>query len=189
MASTRRGRMTASKTSLALSVMILAVPVQCFSMITPNTLPEQVVQRQLKALQKSDMKTAFKLMSPTNQALTGPWKQFTDSISEEPFDPIVGHRRADVLMTVNNEQKYLVSCFVRVWPKFKKGEDESLMQMCKEYWWELSVQDEEAGPNEDCWMVDTIMPSFETAESFMDEWLKDDDEIDGPAFLDLDEFF
>jgi hypothetical protein len=187
MALPRRGRMTASKTNLALSVLTLAVPIQCFSMITPNTLPEQVVQQQLKALQTSDMETAFHLMSPTNQQLTGPWKQFASLMSDEPFGPIVGHRRADVLMTVNDEENFLVSCFVRVWPQVEKG-DES-MQMSKEYWWELSIQDKEAGPSEDCWMVDTIMPNFETAELFMDEWLEDDDELDGPAFLDLDEFF
>lgn len=167
---------------------MLVVPVQCFSLITPKTLPEQVVQRQLKALQTSDMKTAFLLMSPANRALTGPWKQFAGLMAEEPFDPIVGHRRGDVLMTVNDEENDQVSCFVRVWPEVEKGDDET-MQLCKEYWWELSLQDKEAGPNEDCWMVDTIMPNFETAELFMDEWLQDDDELDGPSFLDMDEFF
>ena len=168
--------------------MILAVPVQCLSMITPNTLPEQVVQMHLKALQTSDMKAAFLLMSPDNRALTGPWKQFASLLSEEPFDPIVGHRRADVLMTVNNDELELVSCFVRVWPKVEKG-DVEIMGMCKEYWWELSIQDKEAGPNEDCWMVDTIMPNFETAELFMDDFMQDDDELDGETFLDMDEFF
>jgi hypothetical protein len=157
-------------------------------MLTPNTLPERVVQLQLKALQISDMKTAFHLMSPTNQALTGPWIQFANLITEEPFDHIVGHRQADVLMTVNDDINDLVSCFVRIWPKVKKGDDES-MQICKEYWWELSLQGKEAGPNEDCWMVDTVMPNFETAELFMDEWLQDDDELDGPTFLDMDELF
>ena len=179
--------MTASKISLALSAIILAVPVQCFSMLTTNTLPEQVVHMHLKALQASDMKTAFLLMSPDNRALTGPWKQFASLMSEEPFDHIVGHRRSDVLMVVNNDELELVSCFVRVWPKVEKGDDER-MQICREYWWELSIQDKEAGPDEDCWMVDTIMPNFETADMYMDELFMDDDELDGPTFLDMDDF-
>jgi hypothetical protein len=111
-------------------------------------------------LKRSDFKSAFQLSSP-ELIQECPWLSFVDMISEPPFEPIVGHSKADVLMTVHHHPKQeesVISCLVRIVPsqKERKKSRISQQQPCLQYWWEVSKQYQEDGPFDGCWMIDSI---------------------------------
>jgi hypothetical protein len=148
--------------------------------LSPRTLPEHVVQAHLLAIQQSDFKSAFELCSP-GLIEECPWSSFTDMISEPPFRPIVGHVKADVLMTIHDKGQESLLCFlVRVVPS-KKVQRESIFktqQPCLHYWWEISIQYHD-GPLDGCWMIDSILPDFEDMEfDPLDLEMQEDDDGD-----------
>mmetsp|Transcript_13115 Transcript_13115/g.18569 ORF Transcript_13115/g.18569 Transcript_13115/m.18569 type:complete len:208 (+) Transcript_13115:295-918(+) len=177
-----------------LVMMISAAFVDGFS-VSPNFLPEEVVQAQLKALQQSDIDCSYKFFSPAAQEDFGQPEDFGQLLSLTPFDPILGHVKADVLLTTTStssstsdiifdDDEDTCCCLVRIVPKDKYRKKRRIP--CLEYWWELSLQ-EENGPFDGCWMIESIMPDFEDIElTDLDlvDMLADGDEND-----DIEDFF
>lgn len=173
MPETRRRRVRSRATTSGHTIILIMTVIQAVwqwtiaqgLVLSPRTLPEHVVQAHLQALKQSDLQSAFELCS---FALIEecPWASFVDMISKPPFDPIVGHVKADVLMTVHDKEESLICCLVRVVSSEKKGKRTSLIQTqppCLHYWWEMSKQVQE-GPLDGCWMIDSILPDFEDME-------------------------
>jgi hypothetical protein len=161
-------------------VMIQATCLLTFAqglVLSPNTLPEHVVQAHLQALKRSDFKTAFQLSSP-ELIDECPWPSFVGMISEPPFKPIVGHSKADVLMTIQHKEDSVICCLVRIVPS-KKGKEKSriIQQPCLQYWWELSKQYQD-GPFDGCWMIDSILPDFEDMEFDVQDLVVEEDDDD-----------
>jgi hypothetical protein len=171
-----------------------SIIVDAFS-VSPTYLPEEIVQAQLKALQQSDVDWSFKFFSPGAQQDFGSSEDFGQLLGLAPFDPILGHVKADVLLTtaspasstidiVFGDDAVTCCCLVRIVPSDKIRKKRRIP--CLEYWWELSLG-EETGPLDGCWMVESIMPDFEDME------LTDLDFVDmladGEEFDDMDEFF
>lgn len=153
------------------------------------SIPEDVVQMQLQALQEHDIKKAFALNSPENQAVTGPPTQFEQLLLEKPFTPIIGHDDGQVLMTISqhdgNEQCY-VSCLVRIIPgrnaRQKSSDDNdddhdevdhdsndendnNMYQDPVLYWWEVSKHEDVTSETGYKYMVDSVLPDAEDVES------------------------
>jgi hypothetical protein len=174
--------------------------------LSPNTLPEDVVQMQLQAFKQSDIYSAFHLYaSPACKEETGTWQQFEILLSSPPFDAIVGHHQADVLLTVSDgDQADCVCCLVRIVPgrgNKKKSSTTGLLY----YWWELSKQqyddddddddDDENSANNGCYMIDSVIPDFEDTEVDARDFEDDDDDggddddfLLGPGFIDITGF-
>jgi hypothetical protein len=163
------------------SIFVLLLPcclrlTAAFSIKAPlSLLPEDVVRQQLNAFQSKDIKTAFSYASPENRAATGPsWQEFDEMImSQDDFSPILGHFESTVLMIVSPEE-WESGCLVRIVPK----EDS---KKCFEYWWELTKR-EEGDEMEGCWMVDSVLPNF---ESMSLDW--NDEIFDSDGFYDYEE--
>ena len=136
-------------------------------------MPEDVVQAQLDCLREKDLEQAYnKFISPLlKEATDNSWELFAEELIQEDFAPLVGHSQATVLMSVSGKDTYGATdpftrsmCLVRLGCKKKK-------EVPKQYWWELSV-DEDSGE----WMVDGIVPDFESMELEEGIFLEDDDE-------------
>ena len=151
-------------------------------------LPEDVVQDQLKLLKDCDIRKAYEnFMSAEAKIFTlNSWRSLEAEFMSDPFQGIVGHAKATVLMTVmdktnfdgDNERYFTTSnCLVQIVPTFgaKKekddnDDDDSLKVKSsntesqrplpiKQYWWELS-EDQTTGD----WMVDSVLPDFESID-------------------------
>ena len=118
-------------------------------LITPQTPPETVVQLQLEALQKDDMETVYQFASPSNKQAMGPVIRFSEMVRSPPYDPLIHHSRASVMMTmayrVNRWQ-----CLVRVWDTEDSGPP-------KDFVWHMSKSKKD-DLYFDCWMVDAVLP-------------------------------
>jgi hypothetical protein len=165
-----------------LLIMILSLTSLANALLSPALRPEQVVQEQLKALQQSDHYSAYKLYSPDSKKAIGRFQNFESLVSIPPFDSILGHSKADVLMTACHEEGF-TCCLVRIVPSDKYSG--TIKTPYLEYWWEVSKQYEE-GPLEGCWMIDSVMPNFEDMnideqdlEDMLEigDWDDDDDDI------------
>jgi hypothetical protein len=179
--------MLASLRSPWLLITTLSLTSLANALLSPALLPEQVVQLQLQALQQSDLYSAYKLYSPDSKEAIGQFQNFESIVSIPPFDSILGHSKADILMTACHEEGF-TGCLVRIVPSEKYLRTMNLP--CLEYWWEVSKQYEE-GPLEGCWMIDSVMPNFEDMnidELDLEDMLEigdwDDDDDDDELFFD-----
>lgn len=167
----------------------------------PST-PEEAVQNQLHHYRTNELSRAFGCCSPSNREATGSLSEFERLVREPPYDLILGHERADVLLEVvpgdvpvndEREDPRLVSCLVCVRPNGKARRRYPVW-----FWWEMSKveegSDEGASEGGDAgkWMVDCIMPDFEDLDfeteqlsivNFMEEEDGDGDEV---IYLDFD---
>ncbi|KAL3793213.1 hypothetical protein HJC23_000755 [Cyclotella cryptica] len=161
---------------------------------------ERLVKTQLLHYQTSNLSDAYLLCSPWNQEATGSLQDFEELVKTPPYDLILGHERADIMMEVLPD-------------KPKGGQNEGTQAACylvcikpgknarKRYpvwfWWEVSrhfLEDEDGdlvdNDVEGEWRVDCVMPDFEDldfeAESLAqylgDEEEEDDDDFDGMTF-------
>lgn len=60
----------------------------------PNLLPEEVVERQITALQASnatpdELKICYALAAPSNRQVTGPYENFAAMVSQSPYDRLI----------------------------------------------------------------------------------------------------
>jgi hypothetical protein len=66
---------------------------------TNPTSPEEVIQNQLYYYQHNALHMAYNnYCSPGNKAATGSYDEFVHLVNQPPYDLIVGHERADVLL-------------------------------------------------------------------------------------------
>ncbi|KAL9180829.1 hypothetical protein ACHAXT_011282 [Thalassiosira profunda] len=167
---------------------------------------EEVVQNQLHCYQTSDLRGAYALCSPSNQNATGSVDDYTQQLKAAPYDLIVGHARAEVLLEIKpegipNEESGIVDvacCLVRIRPGIGARREFPVW-----FWWEVTKLTEEVareGVTEGSidaisgqspkggggrWMVDCIVPDFDdldfeteslSIENFMEEGDDGDDD-------------
>lgn len=135
--------------------------------------PEELVQKQLQYFQTGDVASGFRLNSLENQAVTGPWENFNDLLNDPPFDVLLSHTKATVLMEIHQRDIETVSCLVRVIPSTPTRQSQPAL----DFVWELSkelLDDESEKFN---WVVDSIMPWFEDLSNLdVDFFFGDDNE-------------
>ncbi|KAL7515790.1 hypothetical protein ACHAWX_000867 [Stephanocyclus meneghinianus] len=177
-----------------------SIPSSPSSNAARDSTGERLVKTQLIHYQTNNLSDAYSLCSPWNQEATGSLEDFEELVNTPPYDLILGHERADIMMEVLPD-------------KPKGGQDEGTQAACylvcikpgknarKRYpvwfWWEVSrhffEEDEEGDLVDDDaegeWMVDCVMPDFEDfdfeAESlaqYLGDEEEDDDNPDGMTF-------
>ena len=137
-----------------LSITLLAAAilgVQQALALTPAMTPQQVVQRQLSALQQDDMRQVFFYASPNNKAnVGGSIERFGSMVRSGPYKYLIHHKQADVLMTVSSNPDRWRG-LVRV--VCSDGSDKETT----EFWWLLSRC--QGGDYPGCFMVDAVIPN------------------------------
>ncbi|KAK1741572.1 hypothetical protein QTG54_008050 [Skeletonema marinoi] len=136
--------------------------------INPQT-PEEVVQNQLFHYQIKNLESAFSYNSPENKQATGTISDFETSLQTPPYNLLVNHERADVLLEVipdgmfheddtERENYDTALCLVCIRPNKEVKKNHPVW-----FWWELSrnIDDEDEEDVGEQWMVDCIIPDFE----------------------------
>jgi len=145
--------------------------------LTPSTLPRDIIERQLTALQMEDMAEAYRLTSPENQERTGNAINFGHMARAFPYSPLIRHEQAQILMesrTVDDESLQFLVRVVSSSSQVLEDEERSSSSSSRkisEYWWSLSRSKMEDGDNDDdeldhdesavvgSYMVDAIFPN------------------------------
>lgn len=145
-------------------------------LVTPSSIsPERVVEEQLRALKESKMSRAFGCYSPESREVIGDDENFEELVTGAPFDAIIDHKDAQVLLITQLESE-VASCLVRIIPNKKLKKYNRVP--CLHYWWELSKrEDEDEEDNEGSWMVDAFMPDFDDMEFEAVEVIEDDSDF------------
>lgn len=166
--------------------------------INPQT-PEEVVQNQLFHYQTSNLPSAYSYNSPESKGATGTISDFETSLQTPPYNLLVNHERADVLLEVipdgmfhedDTERKNYDTalCLVCIRPNRELKKNHPVW-----FWWELSrnIDDEdEAEVVGEQWMVDCIIPDFEdldfeTDALSIEEFGEGDDDDELTIFWDV----
>jgi len=166
---------TTSSTSTTTPTTVLQVQALAFS-LTPHTLPIDILERQLTALQLGDMIGAYRLASPANQAGSGNnVTNFGKMVRAPPYSPLVRHKKAQILLESRmfDSQQFLVRVVSSSSsPDLEEEEeDEEEKSACSspqkkrrkttnkvsEYWWSLSRSN--SGPAGGSYMVDAVIPN------------------------------
>lgn len=126
---------------------------------TRGMAPLAVVQAQLEALQAGDCARCFAHASPSNRAATGPFARFERMIRLTPaYSPLIcctSYEVTSSLMIANDRWR----CRVRVRPAGASSAPfATASPLVLTYDWILSLQNEEAGKDAGCWMVDGVVP-------------------------------
>ena len=128
-------------------------------------------------------------------------KEFVEMLNIPPYDLILGHERADVLLevlpdgaTASREGTHDVACCLVCIRPNRKAKKRCPVW----FWWELSKQDLEEGEEVGVvgkggageWVVDCVMPDFddlefETESLSIQEFDDDDDDGEVTFFWDL----
>jgi len=140
---------TAACTLWSFLFLLATLVISVVESLSPSTTPEQVLLSQLAALQKDDMAGVYEYASPNNKRRTGDIQTFSMMVRQGPYKNLIGHKRADILMTSNiaASKQFLV----RVLPA-----DDPMKVV--EYWWSLSRCN--VGPYAGCYMVDAVIPNL-----------------------------
>jgi hypothetical protein len=121
--------------------------------LSPATTPDNVVLKQLKALQQNTMEDVFLYASPNNKAnVGGSVERFGEMVRSGPYKYLINHKQAEVLLTVSDASDQRWRGLVRVFcgDQFQ-GKD------CVEFWWLLSRCSD--GPYTGSYMVDAVIPN------------------------------
>lgn len=163
---------------------------------TPQT-PEEVVQNQLFHYQTSNLASAYSYNSPENKQATGTVSDFEISLQTPPYNLLVNHERADVLLEVipdgmfhendsDRENYDTALCLVCIRP------NRQIKNHPVWFWWELSrnIDDEDEEDVGEQWMVDCIIPDFEdldfeTDALSIEEFGEGDDDDELNIFWDV----
>ena len=131
--------------------------------------PEEVVQNQLFHYQNANLASAFSYNSPQNKEATGSLSEFESSLKVAPYNLLMNHERADVMLEVipdglfhedqeDRDNYDTALCLVCIRPSRQLEKSNSVW-----FWWELSrnIDDEDEQEVGEQWMVDCIIPDFE----------------------------
>jgi len=159
----------------AFLLLLLAAFANC---LAPSIMtPESKVQAQLDALKVRDFKRAFGCYSDDSKVVLGSVENFEDVACQPPFETLVEHEDAQVIMTSNIMDPDIATCLVKVvfgkqWRK-KKHKNAP----CLYFTWELSREDEDSE-----WEVEAFFPDFDDMEFEEIELIAVDDEEEGDMF-------
>lgn len=160
----------------------------------PSTPPtgESIVRTQLSHYKSSNIPAVYELCSPWFQDSMGSLSEFEESINEPPFNLLLNHERADVLLetlpeTPEKGEGIQAACYLVC---IKPGKD-APSHYPVWFWWEtsrhyLKEEDLEDDDVDGEWFVDCIIPDFDDLEfdtESLVQMLADDDDGDSPAFF------
>jgi hypothetical protein len=137
--------------SLFALLLFIARPVA--EALVPSTKPEEVILAQLASLRQNDMPGVYEYASPANKQQTGDVKRFGEMVRVGPYRYLIGHTRADILLTSNigASKQYLVRVLA-------DDDTNPSSKKIKEYWWSLSRC--RTGTYAGCYMVDAVIPNM-----------------------------
>jgi len=118
--------------------------------------PESMVQAQLDAMKVGDFKRAYACYSDDSKIVIGSVDNFKETACKSPFETLIEHEDAQVIMTSTFMDPDVASCLVKIvfaekWRK-KKHKDTP----CLYFTWELSREDEDSP-----WEVEAFFPDFD----------------------------
>jgi len=146
-----------------------------FSTPTPPavTLPEHIVEAQLKCLGGKDIQQAYEGFF--SQITDSTWEEFEKELEDESFTALTNHQSATVVMVTQLGEEEC-ACLVRIALKSRA--------FPIEYWWALSKEDGK-------WKVDTIMPEHDNMDPHTMDMMEDGiyivDEFGNPIEDDEDD--
>ncbi|EFJ43901.1 hypothetical protein VOLCADRAFT_118965 [Volvox carteri f. nagariensis] len=118
----------------------------------PSLPPEAVIGIQLAALACEDISRVFAFASPANKAVTGPLERFTMLLLRDPkYRPLVRHRVAEQV-DLGSLRPGIHRAVVKV-VSTNTGMPQEVEMM---FYWVLSRQGPDAGPQANCWMTDSV---------------------------------
>jgi len=153
-------------------------------LLTPHTLPIDILERQLTALPREDMVEAYRFASPANQARSGNnVTNFDNMVRAHPYGPLVRHQKAHILLQSRmfDSQQFLVRVVSSSLPVLEEEEEEDeemdenkescsspqkkssssrqrkTRNTVSEYWWSLSRSS--SSPAGGSYMVDAVIPN------------------------------
>ena len=149
------------------------------------------MQAQLTHYKNGDVAKVYELCSPWFQDVTGSLNDFEEAINQTPFNLLLGHKSADILLetlpdTPKKDQGDIIqaACYlVCVKPGIHAPSHYPVW-----FWWETSrhLEDLDDGEAEGEWKVDCVMPDFDDLEfeaESLAQYLGDgDDDFDGFLF-------
>lgn len=118
----------------------------------PTCGPETVVQAQLEALRRGDLATVFGFASPRSQLLSGGYARFQTMMSNPLYQPLLGHKGAELLHTLQLDRDNAV-VVVRV--HIEKGRAGEQMGS-RTYSWVLRLQDARSPCCANCWLTEGV---------------------------------
>lgn len=163
-----------------------------------SSTAEEAVQNQLRHYQASRLPDAFRCCSPDNREATGALADFERLVRTPPYDLLLGHARADVLLETAVPDEFLAvsddgggrttaaaaaharCLLVRIRPGATARRRHPVW-----FWWEVSRGAMPGDPDGGAgWRVDCVMPDFDdlefeaealSLEEFGEEFDEDDD--------------
>lgn len=144
--------------------------------------PEGRVQEQLSAFKVGDFKGAHACYSDDSKIVLGSVENFAKMALEPPFETLVEHEDAQVLLTSTIMDPDIASCLVKVVIDKKLRKKKHKNTPCLYFTWELSREDEDSP-----WQVEAFFPDFDDME-FEELELIPVDEDDGDYGDDMFDF-
>jgi len=149
--------------------------------LTPQTLPGDILERQLAALKIDDMAEVYRFASPGNKERSGNnATNFGNMVRSFPYGPLVRHEKSQILLESRmfDSQQFLVRLVSSI-PVSEEEDDEDedeesyspprkssssrrrTISKVSEYWWSLSRSkvDDEFGVAAGSYMVDAVIPN------------------------------
>jgi hypothetical protein len=147
-------------------------------LISPSFSAERVVREQLDALKDDDIRRAYGCYSPGSKEAIGGCESFSELVNSPPFETLLNHKEAQVLMTSQIHSEDESGCLVKIILD-KKWRKKYKSAPCLYFIWELSREDEDSP-----WLVDAFMPDFDDVDFEAIELVDDMDE-DGDIFFEF----
>ncbi|CAJ1942172.1 unnamed protein product [Cylindrotheca closterium] len=162
---------------VAFLLLILPLIVNC--LVAPQRMnpPETKIREQLDALKVADFERAFSCYSDDSQVVLGDVENFAEVASQSPFEFLVEHEDAQVVMVSTVMDPDVASCLVKVvfgkkWRKKRRN-----CAPCLYYTWELSRDDEDSE-----WEIEAFFPDFDDVDFDAIELIGVDDDEEGEMF-------
>mmetsp|Transcript_7916 Transcript_7916/g.19112 ORF Transcript_7916/g.19112 Transcript_7916/m.19112 type:complete len:173 (+) Transcript_7916:123-641(+) len=166
--------------SSAFLLLILLLPttiVHCL-FLQPHMTPEAKIREQLDALKAGDFKNAYACYSDDSKIVLGDVEKFAEMACKSPFEPLVEHEDAQVVMTTTFMDPDVASCLVKVvFGKKWRAKKKHKSGPCLYFTWELSREDDESE-----WEIEAFFPDFDDMDFEAIELIAVDEEDEGEMF-------
>ncbi|KAL3930446.1 MAG: hypothetical protein SGBAC_011762 [Bacillariaceae sp.] len=156
--------------------LLLTFPAIASGLVAHRT-PESRIREQLDALKVKDFKRAYACYSESSRGVLGDAETFADVACKSPFEILVEHENAQILLTSTFLNPDVATCLVKVvfGKKLRKKKHKNVP--CLYFNWELSREDEDSD-----WEVEAFFPDFDDMEFEEIELISVDEEEEGDVF-------
>ena len=161
---------------VAFLLLILPTIVNC--LVPPHMIPpEAKIREQLDFLKVADFERAFGCYSDDSKVVLGSVENFAEVACTSPFEILVEHEDAQVVMTSTFMDPDVASCLVKVVFGKKMRKKKHKNAPCLYFTWELSREDEESE-----WEIEAFFPDFDDMEFEKIELIGVDEDEEGDMF-------